>query len=130
MTQSTLPRRPQPKRRAHINAESVLRAINPSNRRRFLVTVCFPLFVLVCLPWWWYTTSIERLPLPKERIEVLENARVSAAVGVWEWRAVSLRPLQQRMCFYLPQCLVSAFYVQLLSFRGSTPYTSLCEACS
>jgi len=64
-------------RKQGINAETVLRVINPSSRRRFLVTICFPLFVILCLPWWWHTTSIERLPLPKERIQALENAQVS-----------------------------------------------------
>jgi phosphatidylinositol glycan class S len=67
-----------PKRRKGINADAVLRTINPSSRRRFLVTICFPLFVLLCLPWWWHTTSIVRLPLPKERIVALESITVRA----------------------------------------------------
>ncbi|WOO81447.1 GPI transamidase component PIG-S [Vanrija pseudolonga] len=53
-------------------ADSVLAAINPPTRKRLLVALCFPLFVLLAAPYWWWATAIERLPLPAERIAALE----------------------------------------------------------
>ena len=51
--------------------------LNPSNKLRLLIALAFPLVLLLGLPWWWYTTSIERLPLPAARIEALELSSVS-----------------------------------------------------
>ena len=52
-------------------------ALNPSPTRRLLITLSFPIFFLLAVPIWWYTTSIVRLPLPTDRIAALENAPVS-----------------------------------------------------
>ena len=51
--------------------------LNPSTKRRLLVTLAFPLVLLLAVPFWWYTTSIERLPLPVDRIEALGTSDVS-----------------------------------------------------
>ncbi|KAL1411135.1 GPI transamidase component [Vanrija albida] len=55
------------------DADAVLRALNPAPSRRLLVALCFPLFAALLIPYWWWATAIERLPLPGERIAVLEN---------------------------------------------------------
>jgi hypothetical protein len=52
-------------------------AVNPSTRRRLVTTLAFPLLILLAVPFWWYTTSIVRLPLPIDRIEALELSTVS-----------------------------------------------------
>ncbi|WWD21249.1 hypothetical protein CI109_105733 [Kwoniella shandongensis] len=52
----------------------VTAAINPSTKRRLWITLSFPLALLFAVPFWWYVTSIERLPLPESRISALENA--------------------------------------------------------
>ncbi|TXT13700.1 hypothetical protein VHUM_01067 [Vanrija humicola] len=57
-----------------LSADAVLGAINPPARKRLLVALCFPLFVLVLAPYWWWATAIERLPLPAARIAALEAA--------------------------------------------------------
>ncbi|OWZ74350.1 hypothetical protein AYX14_00290 [Cryptococcus neoformans] len=49
-------------------------SINPSPRRRLAIILAFPLLILLAVPFWWYTTSIERLPLPEGRISALEGA--------------------------------------------------------
>lgn len=59
-------------------AQEVVDAINPPTSKRLLIVACFPLFFLLALPYWWATTSIERLPLPKERISVVESQEVSS----------------------------------------------------
>lgn len=55
-------------------------AINPSTKRRLVTTFAFPLLILLAVPFWWYVTSIVRLPLPIERIEALERSTVSMQV--------------------------------------------------
>ena len=52
-------------------------AANPPHGRRLLITLSFPLLFLLAVPFWWYTTSIERLPLPTSRIAHLETSIVS-----------------------------------------------------
>lgn len=61
-----------------VTSQEVVDEVNPSVKRRLLIVACFPLFFLLALPWWWATTSIERLPLPKERISVVEAQQVSS----------------------------------------------------
>lgn len=51
-------------------------SINPSRTRRTLILLSFPLIFLLAVPYWWHTTSIERLPLPVDRIAALEHAPV------------------------------------------------------
>lgn len=51
-------------------------SINPSPRRRLAIILSFPLLILLAVPFWWCTTSIERLPLPETRISALEGANV------------------------------------------------------
>ncbi|WVQ81496.1 hypothetical protein IAT38_003620 [Cryptococcus sp. DSM 104549] len=51
----------------------VTATLNPPPRTRLAILVSFPLLILLALPFWWYTTSIERLPLPEARIDALEN---------------------------------------------------------
>lgn len=63
-------------------AQEVIDEINPPVKKRLLIVACFPLFLLLALPWWWATTSIERLPLPKERISAVEAQHVSFLVCV------------------------------------------------
>ncbi|KIR64069.1 phosphatidylinositol glycan, class S [Cryptococcus bacillisporus CA1873] len=53
-------------------------SINPSPRRRLAIILSFPLLILLAVPFWWYTTSIERLPLPESRISALEDANYTA----------------------------------------------------
>lgn len=50
--------------------------INPSRRQRLITTLTFPLLILLAIPFWWYVTSIQRLPLPTARISALETATV------------------------------------------------------
>ena len=52
-------------------------AANPSHRRRMMTSLAFPLLILLAVPYWWYTTSIVRLPLPIDRIAALESSTVS-----------------------------------------------------
>lgn len=65
---------------AKISAEETITAINLPRTRRLLIALAFPLFLLAALPYWYATTSIERLPLPVERISTLESARVGATL--------------------------------------------------
>ncbi|KIR35177.1 phosphatidylinositol glycan, class S [Cryptococcus deuterogattii MMRL2647] len=65
--------RPLTKTPAEITA-----SINPSPRRRLAIILSFPLLILLAVPFWWYTTSIERLPLPESRISALEGANYTA----------------------------------------------------
>ncbi|ORX39337.1 phosphatidylinositol-glycan biosynthesis class S protein [Kockovaella imperatae] len=58
----------------HPLPSEITNAFNPSHTRRLLVILAFPLILLLGAPIWWYTTSIERLPLPRERIAALESA--------------------------------------------------------
>ncbi|KAK1922767.1 phosphatidylinositol-glycan biosynthesis class S protein [Papiliotrema laurentii] len=58
--------RPQPSPR------ELTERLNPSVSTRLLVVLSFPLVLLLAVPFWWYTTSITRLPLPTARIEALE----------------------------------------------------------
>lgn len=60
-----------------VTAQEVIDEINPPLKKRLLIVACFPLFFLLALPYWWATTSIERLPLPKERISAVEVQEVS-----------------------------------------------------
>nr|ODN90521.1 phosphatidylinositol glycan, class S [Cryptococcus depauperatus CBS 7841] len=53
--------------------KEVTETINPSGSRRLVLILCFPLFFLLAIPFWWYTTSIERLALPESRILALNN---------------------------------------------------------
>ena len=53
------------------------RKVNPSTTRRIVTTIAFPLLILLAVPYWWYVTSIVRLPLPIARIEALESSIVS-----------------------------------------------------
>lgn len=62
---------------ARINAN-----VNPPYRRRMITTLAFPLLMLLAVPYWWYTTSIVRLPLPVDRIAALESANVSRRMSV------------------------------------------------
>ncbi|WVQ63839.1 uncharacterized protein L199_001995 [Kwoniella botswanensis] len=55
--------------------------INPSNKRRLLITLSFPLLLLLAIPFWWYTTSIERLPLPVSRIDALADLSIPSYRG-------------------------------------------------
>ncbi|KAL7422966.1 GPI transamidase component [Cryptotrichosporon argae] len=57
-----------------IDAADVLARSNPSTSRRLLVVLCFPLLFLLAVPFWYHTTSIERLPLPSDRIAALASA--------------------------------------------------------
>ncbi|WVW79431.1 hypothetical protein I302_101400 [Kwoniella bestiolae CBS 10118] len=59
----------------------VTKLINPSNKRRLLITLSFPLLFLLAVPFWWYTTSIERLPLPVSRIDALESLSIPSYRG-------------------------------------------------
>ncbi|WVF65478.1 hypothetical protein IAT40_000206 [Kwoniella sp. CBS 6097] len=45
--------------------------INPSPKKRLSILFSFPILFLLAIPFWWYTTSIERLPLPTDRIDDL-----------------------------------------------------------
>ncbi|RXK39002.1 hypothetical protein M231_03732 [Tremella mesenterica] len=49
-------------------------SINPSPNTRLLITLSFPIFFLLAIPFWWYSTSIIRLPLPSSRIASLETS--------------------------------------------------------
>ncbi|WRT69116.1 uncharacterized protein IL334_006100 [Kwoniella shivajii] len=55
--------------------------INPSTKRRLLITLSFPLLFLLAIPFWWYVTSIERLPLPVSRIDTLSNITIPEVRG-------------------------------------------------
>jgi hypothetical protein len=56
--------------------------INPSHRRRILILLCFPLVFLLGVPFWSWSTSIERLSLPIDRIAALESAPVGRSAEV------------------------------------------------
>lgn len=66
---------PAPRLSAKTPAE-LTASINPPPRRRLAIILAFPLLILLAVPFWWYTTSIERLPLPEGRISALEGANV------------------------------------------------------
>ena len=51
-------------RDAPVGASEVAEGINPSSRSRRLTIATYLALFLLGLPYWWYTTSIERLPLP------------------------------------------------------------------
>lgn len=51
--------------------------VGPSHSARRKALLCFPLLILLALPFWDYTTKIERLPLPVDRIHALESLKVS-----------------------------------------------------
>ncbi|GFZ47102.1 hypothetical protein JCM24511_04844 [Saitozyma sp. JCM 24511] len=53
--------------------QEISEQINSPYRTRLLIILSFPVLFLLATPFWWYTTSIERLPLPVERISALEN---------------------------------------------------------
>ncbi|WVQ93157.1 hypothetical protein IAU59_000221 [Kwoniella sp. CBS 9459] len=61
------PTKPTPKQ--------VTARINPSARKRLSILFSFPVLFLLAIPFWWYTTSIERLPLPTARIDHLGGVR-------------------------------------------------------
>lgn len=61
---------------AGITPKEITDRLNPSTSLRLLLILSFPLVMLIGAPYWWYTTSITRLPLPVERIAALENAPV------------------------------------------------------
>lgn len=60
----------------------VTRRLNPSVPHRLLVTLSFPLLILLAVPFWWYCTSIQRLPFPTARISALETSVVSAVTTI------------------------------------------------
>jgi hypothetical protein len=67
------------------------RKVNPSTTRRIVTTIAFPLLIFLAVPYWWYVTSIVRLPLPIARIEALESSTVSdlsqrKLIGSHHWR--------------------------------------------
>lgn len=66
----------KPRASSKITPPEVTARINPTVRNRLLVVLSFPLIILLAVPFWWYTTSIERLPLPAARIHALENSTV------------------------------------------------------
>lgn len=66
-----------------VTAQEVIDEINPPLKKRLLIVACFPLFFLLALPYWWATTSIERLPLPKERISAVEVQEVSFGARIF-----------------------------------------------
>ncbi|OCF39417.1 phosphatidylinositol glycan, class S [Kwoniella heveanensis CBS 569] len=51
--------------------KEVTARINPSSKKRLSILLSFPILFLLAIPFWWYTTSIERLPLPTARIDGL-----------------------------------------------------------
>ncbi|KAK4684128.1 GPI-anchor transamidase subunit S, partial [Tremellales sp. Uapishka_1] len=53
----------------------VTAAINPTTSRRLWIVLSFPFLILLAGPFWWYTTSIQRLPLPSARIAALESSQ-------------------------------------------------------
>ncbi|ORY28798.1 phosphatidylinositol-glycan biosynthesis class S protein [Naematelia encephala] len=55
----------------------ITKRLNPSSSQRLVILLSFPLLILLAVPFWWYTTSIERLPLPTDRIALLDTARSS-----------------------------------------------------
>ena len=69
-----------------------LAAINPPARVRLLTTLSFPLLLLFAVPFWWYTTAIERLPLPVDRIDVLSNGAVSHEYSRWASNGLEALP--------------------------------------
>lgn len=74
--------RPSRARRAlppHPTPRTLTASLSPSPLRRLLLVLSFPLFFLLALPFWYYTTSIARLPLPTARIERLANKTYPAA---------------------------------------------------
>lgn len=60
-----------------IDSKALTARLNPTARSRLLIVLSFPLLLLVGLPFWYYTTSIVRLPLPTARIHALEQTPVS-----------------------------------------------------
>lgn len=60
----------------NVDAQALTARLNPSHQSRILTVLSFPLLLLVALPFWYYTTSIVRLPLPTGRIQALEGAEV------------------------------------------------------
>ena len=69
-----------------------LAAVNPPARVRLLTTLSFPLLLLFAVPFWWYTTAIERLPLPVDRIDVLSNGAVSHEYSRWASNGLEALP--------------------------------------
>ncbi|ODO04810.1 hypothetical protein I350_05420 [Cryptococcus amylolentus CBS 6273] len=51
-------------------------AVNPPPARRLATILSFPALFLLAIPFWWYTTSIVRLPLPESRIEHLSSTHL------------------------------------------------------
>lgn len=51
----------------------------PTRSLRRNALLCFPLLILFALPFWDYTTKIERLPLPVDRIQALSAIQVRQA---------------------------------------------------
>ncbi|WWC63970.1 uncharacterized protein I303_106576 [Kwoniella dejecticola CBS 10117] len=59
----------------------VTQSINPPNKKRLFILLSFPLLFLLAIPFWWYTTSIERLSLPIQRIDELDSIGIPAYRG-------------------------------------------------
>ena len=70
--------------------------LNPATSFRLLVTLSFPLLILLALPFWWYTTSIERLPLPTARISALEVSSVRLHDSAVPLNRSQAQPLELR----------------------------------
>ncbi|EJU02454.1 hypothetical protein DACRYDRAFT_107371 [Dacryopinax primogenitus] len=60
---------------------SLSHPVHSDTTRRWIVA-SYWLVVLLCLPVWYYMTSIERLPLPTERIGLLEGKRVTFPIKI------------------------------------------------
>ncbi|WWC91140.1 uncharacterized protein L201_006081 [Kwoniella dendrophila CBS 6074] len=69
------------KAKYRLTPAEVTSKINPTNKRRLSILFSFPLLFILAIPFWWYTTSIERLPLPVSRIEALSNLTVPTYRG-------------------------------------------------
>ncbi|WVR09020.1 hypothetical protein IAU60_006080 [Kwoniella sp. DSM 27419] len=62
--------------RSKLTPAEVTALINPAPRKRLSILFSFPLLILLAVPFWWYTTSIERLPLPVSRIDALSYTTI------------------------------------------------------
>lgn len=51
--------------------------INPARKARLWTLACYPLIFLLGLPWWWHTTSVERLDLPLAGVNGMAEGVVS-----------------------------------------------------
>ena len=56
--------------------------INPSSRARIWTTSSYLFILIIGIPFWWITTSIERRPLPTHQVEGTDFSQVSRRRGV------------------------------------------------